>query len=279
MKKILLILIAFVYCLPLFSQDALLLYRQNYSKPLLVALKDITNIFYDHNEFQIMTLEERNITSKSWAGVIDSLVFVDLDTLNTAQYAHYVCPDDHHPHMIDLDLYPSTLWSCCNVGASAPEEYGGYYAWGETEEKDYYDWETYIYGNNWEDCEYIGDDIAGTEYDVAHVKWGGEWEMPTRAEFETFELSFEDYIWECRNGVYGMLFVAESGASIFLPAAGTRFREEVYDKDEICYYWTSSYDEDHIHLAKYHKVSDGGWNCRGEGYKRCSGLPVRPVIK
>ena len=143
MKKLLLILFAFVYCLPLFAQDALLLYRQYYSKPLLVALKDITNISYDHNGFQIMMLEERNITSKSWAGVIDSLVFVDLDTLNTAQYAHYVCPDDHHPHMIDLDLYPSILWSCCNVGASAPEEYGGYYAWGETEEKDYYDWETY----------------------------------------------------------------------------------------------------------------------------------------
>ena len=48
------------------------------------------------------------------------------------------CPDNHHPHMIDLGLPSGTKWACCNVGASRPEEYGGYYAWGETEEKDYY---------------------------------------------------------------------------------------------------------------------------------------------
>ena len=54
-----------------------------------------------------------------------------------------ICPDDHHPHMIDLGLPSGTKWACCNVDATKPEEYGGYYAWGETETKDSYEWETY----------------------------------------------------------------------------------------------------------------------------------------
>ncbi|MBR2192647.1 MAG: hypothetical protein IJ910_04970 [Bacteroidaceae bacterium] len=47
------------------------------------------------------------------------------------------CPDDHHPHLIDLGLPSGTRWACCNVGADAPESYGGFYAWGETTEKDF----------------------------------------------------------------------------------------------------------------------------------------------
>ena len=179
-----------------------------------------------------------------------------------------------------VDLGLSVLWASCNVGANSCEQMGDKFAWGETETKEYFSERNYI----WNEPEtlsftYLGDDICGTEFDVAHVKWGGEWEMPTRAEFETFKFSFEDYIWECRNGVYGKLFVAESGASIFLPAAGTRYCEGLYSRDEECYYWTSSYDEDHIHLAKYFWNNEGFWNCRGEGHNRCRGLSVRPVIK
>ena len=91
------------------------------------------------------------------------------------------CPDDHHPHLINLDLPSGTLWACCNVGATTPEGAGGYYAWGETEEKsEGYDWKNYIYSNG---SQYyytdIGLTICGTEYDVAHVKWGGYWQMPS----------------------------------------------------------------------------------------------------
>ena len=92
------------------------------------------------------------------------------------------CPDNHHPHMIDLGLPSGTKWACCNVGASNPEGYGGYYAWGETYEKDYYEWFTYDYFNSEEyedmwDNNYLvyydlGEDIGGTQYDVARVSWG-----------------------------------------------------------------------------------------------------------
>ena len=221
MKKLLLILVAFVCCLSLFTQDALLIYRQNYAKPLLVALKDISNITYKDAE-QVMSLEEWNITSESETTMIDSLVFVDLETLDTKEYAHFVCPDDHHPHMIDLGLPSGVLWSCCNVGASAPEGNGGYYAWGETEEKEVYDWSTYTHcDGSAESFHHIGDDIAGTEYDVAHVKWGNQWNMPSLEQF--WELENNCTIsWTNQNGVNGTVVTGPNGNSLFFPAGGDR---------------------------------------------------------
>ena len=56
--------------------------------------------------------------------------------------SYLTCPDNNHPHIIDLGLPSGTKWACCNVGASIPEGYGYYYAWGETETKDHYDWNT-----------------------------------------------------------------------------------------------------------------------------------------
>jgi len=88
------------------------------------------------------------------------------------------CPDSKHPHAIDMGV--AGKWACCNVGASSPEEFGGYYAWGETEEKDNYAKSTYkYYDSSSNSYIYLGDDIAGTSYDVAHVKWGGKWKMPS----------------------------------------------------------------------------------------------------
>ena len=95
--------------------------------------------------------------------------------LNDFLFDYNLCPDKNHPHVIDLG--DAGKWACCNVGASSPAEFGGYYAWGETEEKDYYSSTSYMpydYGL-YDDV----DDIAGTEWDVAHVKWGGSWKMPS----------------------------------------------------------------------------------------------------
>ena len=101
-------------------------------------------------------------------------------TANAQEDIHLSCPDGNHPHAINLGLPSGTLWACCNVGASMPEEYGGSYAWGETEEKSAYDWSTYIhYDISNYTCNDIGSDISGTDYDVAHVKWGGSWHMPS----------------------------------------------------------------------------------------------------
>lgn len=129
--------------------------------------------------------------------------------------------------MIDLGL--SVKWASHNVGASSPEGFGGYYAWGETEEKSVYTDETYKYcvdSNGDGDIRideyiYIGSNISGTQYDVAHVKWGGSWRMPTLKETrELVENCF--WKWTTYNGVKGQLVTGPNGNSIFFPAAGNR---------------------------------------------------------
>ena len=91
------------------------------------------------------------------------------------------CPDSNHPHVIDLGI--GVKFACCNMGASSPEKYGDYYSWGETAEKTTYNEYGYKYGGNKRYREYhdIGNDISGTQYDVAHTIWGGSWRMPTAA--------------------------------------------------------------------------------------------------
>ena len=129
---------------------------------------------------------------------------------------------------VDLGLPSGIKWASCNVGATKPEEYGGYYAWGETEEKKSYTLENYLYynfipGGNYSDENWIniGSEISGTEYDVAHVKWSGYWRMPTLKEcMELIERC--TWMWTTCNGVNGQKVTGPNGNSIFLPAAGCR---------------------------------------------------------
>lgn len=132
-----------------------------------------------------------------------------------------LCPESNHPHMIDLGLPSGTKWACCNVGSTRPEEYGGNYAWGETEEKDRYNWDNYSHCDGSEEtCHDLGRDIAGTKYDVAHVKWGDNWQMPSIDQVRELLDNCKSE-WTHLNGVGGRKFTSKiNGYSIFLPAGG-----------------------------------------------------------
>lgn len=156
-----------------------------------------------------------------------------------SQVDNNLCPDDQHPHMIDLGLPSGTKWACCNVDATKPEDFGGYYAWGETETKDSYEWETYTYYNDNDGFIFIGEDIAGTQYDVAHVKWGGSWRMPTNEQQKELR-EYCSWTWTKQNGVNGMLVTGPNGGTVFLPAAGIRWDDGLYDEGEYGYCWSSS---------------------------------------
>ena len=176
---------------------------------------------------------------------------------------------------VDLGLPSGTLWATCNVGANSPEETGGYYAWGETEEKDYYWWETYTHCNGTEgSCHHIGDDIAGTDYDVAHVKWGGSWRMPSMYQIQEL-LNNCTRKWTTMNGVHGTLVTGPNGASIFLPATGYRWEDYLSTKDSEGYYWSSSLSsENEFHAVNFPFDSDS-WALRST--VRLFGFNVRAV--
>ena len=190
------------------------------------------------------------------------------------------CDDANHVHAVDLGL--SVKWACCNVGAESPEGYGGYYAWGETEEKSNYYWETYKYWSDRDGDGYadkseitnIGSNISGTSYDVAHVKWGGSWRMPTLDEIKELcnKCSWE---WTSVNGVSGQKVTGPNGNSIFLPAAGYRYGTEVYYRGSCGYYWSGTQHEKHRFDAFNFRFYSGdhGWDYNNRDY----GHTVRPV--
>ena len=142
------------------------------------------------------------------------------------------CPDNNHPHMIDLGLPSGTKWACCNVGASTPEESGYYYRWGETQPmREGENAETYKYWhdingdghlNMWEEYESLGDNIAGTQYDAARANWGAPWQMPTIYQVRELMSDYHrhTFTWTMQNGVNGLKISGPNGASIFLPASG-----------------------------------------------------------
>ncbi len=188
------------------------------------------------------------------------------------------CPDANHPHMIDLGLPSGTKWACCNVGASTPEGYGNYYAWGETQPKSWYSEDSYQYYNgnlDYPDCWInIGSDIAGTQYDAATANWGSPWRMPTLTQIEEL-LNNCTSVWTTQNGVNGRKFTGPNGGTIFLPAAGDRWSDELYGLGSLGDYWFSALRESYPDGACYLVfASDGAvWSYYGRLY----GLSVRPV--
>ena len=138
---------------------------------------------------------------------------------------------------VDLGLPSGLKWATCNVGASSPEEYGDYYAWGEIETKSKYDESnSKTYGKSMSD-------ISGNAmYDVARAKWGGSWRLPTKKELEELE-SKCTWKWTTQNGKEGYKVTGPNGNSFFLPAAGRRSWSLLQSAGECGYYWSSAPDE------------------------------------
>ncbi len=202
-----------------------------------------------------------------------------------------LCPDDNHPHAIDLGLPSGTKWACCNVGAHTPDEYGGYYAWGETEEKEVYGWENYQFayadGNTdgiWDNthdtgywhCHAIGSDISGTVYDVAHVKWGDSWQMPTLAQVHELVNYCRAHSWHYYEK-YDM-FSSPNGQSIIFPHGGNHEYENHIKQDGVFWLSTEKSDYpsfDHDYTASCIIFTGGiAWGA----CNRFVGNSVRPVI-
>ena len=170
--------------------------------------------------------------------------YVDEITKITFSKESEITPSD--TKAVDLGL--SVKWASANVGASKPEDFGGYYAWGETEEKDEYNYTTYQYYNvEWASITKIGAEITGTRHDVAKAKMGGDWRMPTMKEW--YELVTEcQWEWSSVNGKNGFHVTGPSGNTIFIPVAGRLYHDggsNANGYENISgFYWTSTLAED-----------------------------------
>ncbi len=203
--------------------------------------------------------------------LVAALITLGVVFYNNTRGNHCSMPSGFDGDYGYVDLGLSVKWATCNVGATQPEGFGRYYAWGETEVKSEYTVEnSETYGD-----ERI-DDISGSwRYDVATAHWGGNWRIPTKAEMEELLNSCKQK-WTKRNGIRGCLFTSKiNGNSIFLPAAGYRDGSSLYYAGESGYYWSASPDEGNSDGAYYLYFSSGnadwGW------YNRIYGRSVRPV--
>ena len=176
-----------------------------------------------------------------------------------------------------VDLGLSVKWAGWNIGATSPEGYGGYYAWGETTEKsDYLEKNYKHYNTSTGEYTHICDNISGTWiYDVALSKWGGGWRMPTKEEIEELvkKCTWE---WGPYKGVNGQYVIGPNGNSIFLPAAGRRYAGELYIELPFGYYWSATnYDDDSAHRLLF---TDGDVDCFNLDLCYC-GNSVRAVTE
>ena len=183
---------------------------------------------------------------------------------------------------VDLGLPSGTLWATCNIGATKPEEYGYYFAWGETQPKTTYNWSTYRYCNGdsrqltkYCNAPYFGYNgftdnltILLPEDDAVTANWGDGWRMPTMEQWDELQENTENK-WTTKNGVNGRLFTSKkNGKSLFLPAAGDRWDDEFYGVGSYGNYWSSSLYTDLPYGAWYFYFFSDGYNvdyCRGSG--------------
>ena len=191
-----------------------------------------------------------------------------------------------------VDLGLSVNWATCNVGADKPEDYGDYYAWGETEPKSEYTWENYKFRKSG-DADYNvklskygvkvdGKTVLDPEDDVAHEKWGGSWRIPSEAEFQEL---FDNCttIRDSLNGIYGYRLTSKlpgyTDRSIFLPDAGHKWRSETTHEGACEYYVNSLHvlpGQNLYRLALAFLIDSHPfkWTLVCD---RCEGYPIRPV--
>lgn len=184
---------------------------------------------------------------------------------------------------VDLGLPSGTLWATCNVGATKPEDYGDYFAWGETTAKERYSYENYKYYDGTDFLKYPSPDGLELEPgdDAAYVHWGAGWCMPSIEQCE--ELINTEYTtseWTKVNDVNGMLITSKSnGNTLFLPAAGS-----LSGTDNSFESWTGNCWSRTVYVTKpefAYCLEFGSFNSEDFlkliGSTRYTGIVVRPV--
>lgn len=187
---------------------------------------------------------------------------------------------------VDLGLPSGLLWATCNVGADSPDDYGDYFAWGETETKSDYDWDTYKWCNGSKNTltKYCTKSSYGTvdnrtvlemSDDAARANWGGDWRMPTTDDWQELYDNCT-WTWMSDGDVGGYRVTGSNGHSLFLPAAGNRNGTSLYGAGSFGIYWSSSLNTVSPYYAYYLYFYSGNVSPQSH-LNRFNGFTVRPV--
>ena len=183
---------------------------------------------------------------------------------------------------VDLGLPSGLKWAKFNIGATVPEEHGGYFAWGETAEKNVYSWGWYLCkqaecGTNADPfikTTSIGWYTLGAAYDAAHAQWGGSWRMPTKDDFAELKENCTSEKTTI-NGVSGYKYTGWNGNSIFLPDGQIKDGANLTNNAYSLAYWTSS--NSHYSYSTCQSADAFAPNGNTQTLYRAYGLAVRPV--
>ena len=177
---------------------------------------------------------------------------------------------------VDLGLPSGLKWATCNVGASRPEDYGNYYAWGEIQTKSEYTEENSLtYGKD------IGNISGNSRYDVARAQWGSSWRLPTFVEIKELKDKCK-WEWITIGSNKGYRVTGPNGNSIFLPAAGCYYGLECLQNSDGGYYWSGtrgSMHSDEAYILEFdNDYPEWKWGYDWGGDSSLEfGLSVRPV--
>ena len=181
-----------------------------------------------------------------------------------------VAEEETKVEAVDLGLPSGLKWATCNLGATTPEGYGDFYAWGEIKTKD-----EYTVANSETTGVKMKDYSGDAKYDVARAILGGTWRTPTKAEMQEL-LDNCIWTWTEQNETVGMLVTGPNGSSIFFPTPGCRMGKKQLYEGQNSYYWSSTPDENNNDYAFYLT-----FNCYDfhdvTYYYRDFGMNIRPV--
>lgn len=256
-------------------------------------------VSYLSNDTLVATIDEKGkITAKSAGSALITVRYEDLYSICYVVVQRNISSDIEYEY-VDLGL--SVNWATCNIGATSPEEYGDYYAWGEIRPKENYlsstyKWSWYNADNyTYEYTKYNNNSLEGyvdnkkaleLYDDAAYINWGGSWRMPTSKEVKDL-VDNCTWKWTVRNGING--FEVKSNVhgyqdkSIFLPAAGyCEYSEPNWSVlGSYGYYWSSTLDNNYSGnaMSLFFTSSSHSINNEDGGHQRCSGFSIRPVCK
>lgn len=250
------------------------------------------NVVWSSSNENVATVRSGRIDAYGYGAAVITCTAADGSGV-FAKCVVYVIQDENELY-VDLGLPSGTLWATCNIGATSPEDYGDYFAWGETE--GYYSGKTTFTSGNYKwykgrmkmtkYCDYSNYGYNGftdnkteldPEDDAAYVNWGSAWRMPSEAQCrELINSSYTTSEWTTENGINGRKITSKTnGNSIFLPATGYRGNASLDDAGSRSLCWSRTLISGNPSVA-WHLSFNSGYVGMGYG-ARSYGFCVRPV--